>query len=288
MQYRGRIISIACRFGGFIQPGLVDDRVDTDGRLAGRSVPDDQLTLAATNGNHRVNRHDARLHRLVDGLAANDAGRDFLDRISNVDSLIGPFAIDRFAQRIHDASQQPLADGHLQELAGGADFAALFESGVVAQDDHADFVLFKVQRQAGDAVAEVDHLVEHRVGQAFDLGDAIADLADDAHVLPGGRHSSRPRFALQFLVVDSPQTPRFKNSSSTPPVWPTRCRHRHRCPPGCAFHRLTTGSAENSVVKPRTVQARQDSLDGSLQIGRQGHCALDIRRVLCVVEFHQS
>ena len=80
-----------------------------------------------------------------------------------------------------------MPDRHLQQLAGRADFLALVELGVIAENDRADFGLFEVQRQAGDAVAEVEHLVEHRVGQAFDLGDAVADFADDADVLFGGR-----------------------------------------------------------------------------------------------------
>ena len=131
-------------------------------------------------------------------MAADDAGRDFLDRIGDV-ALDRAFAIDRLAQRVHDAAQQPLADGHLQQLAGGADFVAFFELGVVAQNDRADFGLFEVQRQAGDAVAEVDHLVEHGVGQAFDLGDAVADLADDADVLLGGRRLRARDLRFNFL-----------------------------------------------------------------------------------------
>ncbi len=55
--------------------------------------------------------------------------------------------------------------------------------GVIAENDRADFGFFEVQREAGDAVAEIQHLVEHRVGQALDLGHAVADFADDADVL---------------------------------------------------------------------------------------------------------
>ena len=54
---------------------LVDDRVDRDGRLAGLAVADDELTLAAADRRHRVDRLDAGLERLVHGLAADDAGR---------------------------------------------------------------------------------------------------------------------------------------------------------------------------------------------------------------------
>ena len=51
---------------GLVDARLVDDRVDGDGRLAGGAVADDQLALAAADRNHRVDRHDAGLHRLAD------------------------------------------------------------------------------------------------------------------------------------------------------------------------------------------------------------------------------
>ena len=46
----------------------------------------------------------------------------------------------------------------------------------------ADFAFLEVEGHAGHAATEVDHLVEHDVGKAFDLGHAVADLANDAHV----------------------------------------------------------------------------------------------------------
>ncbi len=57
------------------QATLVEDRVDGDGGLAGLAVADDQLTLATTDRDQRVDRLDAGLHRLVHRLAAHDAGR---------------------------------------------------------------------------------------------------------------------------------------------------------------------------------------------------------------------
>jgi hypothetical protein len=58
---------------------LVDDRVDGDGRLAGLPVADDQLALAAPDGDHRVDGLDAGLHRRVHVLALDHAGGDALD-----------------------------------------------------------------------------------------------------------------------------------------------------------------------------------------------------------------
>ena len=71
--------------------------------------------------------------------------------------------------------------------------------GVIAENDRADFGFFEVQREAGDAVAEVEHLVEHRVGQAFDLGHAVADFANDADVLLGRRGFDAGDLRFNFL-----------------------------------------------------------------------------------------
>ena len=52
---------------------VVDDRVDRDRRLAGLAVADDQLALAAADRDHRVDRLQAGLHRLLHRLALDDA-----------------------------------------------------------------------------------------------------------------------------------------------------------------------------------------------------------------------
>ena len=101
--------------------------------------------------------------------------------------MIGPLPSTGWPSEFTTRPSKPLPTGTWKQLAGGADFVAFVHLGVIAQDDGADFGFFEVQREADDAVAEVEHLVEHRVGQAFDLGHAVADFADDADVLLGGR-----------------------------------------------------------------------------------------------------
>ena len=64
------VVLVAGRFGGLVETGLADDRVDADRRLAGRTVADDQFALAAADRDHRVDRHDAGLHRLADRTGA--------------------------------------------------------------------------------------------------------------------------------------------------------------------------------------------------------------------------
>ena len=51
---------------------------------------------------------------------------------------------------------------------------------VVAEDDRADRVLFEVEDLAHRAVLELQQLAGHRVAQAVDAGDAVADLDDGA------------------------------------------------------------------------------------------------------------
>jgi hypothetical protein len=53
---------------------LVDDRVDRNGGLAGLAVADDELALAAADGDHGVDGFQAGLHGLMHRLPLDDAG----------------------------------------------------------------------------------------------------------------------------------------------------------------------------------------------------------------------
>jgi hypothetical protein len=53
---------------------LVEDSVNGDGSPAGLTFTDDELTLATTNGHHRIERLEAGQHGLVDGTAGENGG----------------------------------------------------------------------------------------------------------------------------------------------------------------------------------------------------------------------
>ena len=146
---------------------LVDDRVDADGGLAGLAVADDQFALAAADGRHRVDGLDAGLQRLLDRLPLGHAGGVGLDQ----PALGGddrPAAVQRVAQRVDHAAEHGVADRHGEQPAGAADLVALVDREEVAEDDHADRVLFQVEGQPVDAAGELDHLAGHHAGQAVD------------------------------------------------------------------------------------------------------------------------
>ncbi len=90
---------------------LIDDGVESDGRLAGLAVADDQLALTAADGDHAVDRLDAGLQRLVHRLAGRDARRLVLQG-TPVRRLDVAEAVQGAPQRIDDAADHRFTAGH--------------------------------------------------------------------------------------------------------------------------------------------------------------------------------
>ena len=174
---------------------LVDDRVEENRRLSGEPVADDQLALAATDRDHRVDRLDAGLNRAVHALAGDDSGGDLLDR-QGLGRLDRALAVERLSQRVDDAADQRLAHRHLEEAAGGAHLVALVQMPVVTEDDGADLVLLEVQREAVRLVRELEQLARHRILQAVDLRDSVTGRDDASHVR---RHQAGVEILEPFL-----------------------------------------------------------------------------------------
>src|SRR5690606_17332246 len=164
---------------------LVDEGVDGDGGLAGLTVADDQFALAAADGNERVERLEAGLHRLVYRLARDDAGRLDLDAHALV-GLDRPLAVDRVAETVDDAAEQALADGDVDDRAGALDGVAFLDLGVRAEDHDADIVGFEVERHALHAIGELDHFTGLDIVEAVDAGDAGADRENRADLADRG------------------------------------------------------------------------------------------------------
>src|SRR5690606_23307479 len=132
----GAEVLVARGEANLVDAGLVDDRVDANGGLAGATVTDDQLALAAADRDHRVDGHDAGEERLGNGFADDDAGGDLFDRVGFL-AVDRAFAVHGAAEGIHDAAEQGLANGNGEKLAGGGDFIAFLEVGDVAENDAA-------------------------------------------------------------------------------------------------------------------------------------------------------
>src|SRR4051794_40710661 len=110
---------------------LVEDGIDADSGLASLTVADDELTLAAADRDHRVDCLHAGLERLGDGLSLDDAGGDDLDSAVRF-GCDGSFAIERLAERVHDAAEHALANGDFDDAACLSDGVAFFDQRLVA------------------------------------------------------------------------------------------------------------------------------------------------------------
>jgi hypothetical protein len=151
------------------------------------SIADDELALAAADRHQRVDRLEARLHRLVHRFARDDARRlDFDAR--HLGARKRALAVDRIAEAVHDAAEQGLADRHFDDGARALDDVAFLDVAVVAENHDADIVGFEVQRHALDAARELDHFAGLDVVETVDARDAVADGNDLAHFGHFGRH----------------------------------------------------------------------------------------------------
>ena len=170
----------------------VDDGVQRHRGLARLAVANDQLALAAADGNHRVDGLQSGRHRLSHRLAIDDAGCQSLhiDALISVDRAL---VIDRVAERVYHAADHGIADGHAHDAAGTLDLVALFDLGVLAHEHHAHLVFFQVHSKAVDIVREGEQLARHDLVEAVDARDAVADGHDRADFVDRD---------LRFVVVD--------------------------------------------------------------------------------------
>ena len=161
---------------------LVQNGIRCDDGLAGLAVADDELALAAADGDHGVDGLDAGLQRDADGLALDDAGGVALDgaQLLRVD---GALAVNGLAEGVDDAADEGLADRDGHDAARALDKAALADADVRAEHDDADAALLEVQRHAERAVLEAEQLVGLAFIQPVHLGDAVADLNDVADLI---------------------------------------------------------------------------------------------------------
>ena len=114
-------------------------------------------------------------HRLLHRLPVDDARRLEFEWAGLV-GLDRALAVERAAEGVDDAAEQPVADGDAGDAAGAADGLALADVLPLAEEGGADVVLLEVEREADDAMLELEHLQRDRVLEPVHPRDAVADL----------------------------------------------------------------------------------------------------------------
>ena len=157
---------------GHVLTFLIDDGVNRNSCLAGLTVANDQFALTAADRHHGVDGLQTGLHRLVNGLTCDHARSDLFDLVGHL-RIDRTLAVDRLAQCVHHAAAQLGADGHFQNAAGALDRVAFGDVFVFAQNNGADGVALKVQRQAESIAGEFQHFALHHIGQAVHANDTV-------------------------------------------------------------------------------------------------------------------
>ena len=152
---------------------LIQDRIERNGRLAGLTVADNQLTLAASDGEHGVDGKKARLHGLIDRLTVDDAGGRRFDRII-VRLHDFSAAVDRRAERIDHAPKESLSNRDTGRSSAPPDGASGLNGGLSRKNDAADASLPQVEHHAAHTVFKNQDLAVFRAWKAADLGDPVA------------------------------------------------------------------------------------------------------------------
>ena len=177
---------------------MIDNRIDGDRGLAGLAVADDQLTLTAADRDHAVDRLQAGLKRLFDGLARHDAGSFELDTPA-LFSIKRTAAIDRLAQRIDHAPDQLSSHWNLGDSAGPLDRVAFFDHVGFAEQGRADVIFFEVERDAVNIVGKLQQLA----------GRDFIETVNTRDTVTGGKHRAdfldlNRLFVIANLFFDNP------------------------------------------------------------------------------------
>ena len=215
---------------------LVDDSINGHRGFTRLAVTDDELALSATDGNHAVDRLQAGLQWLFDGLARDDTRRFDL----NAPALFGfdgAAAVDGLTQGIHDATDERLAHRHFGDATGALHRIALFDHVGFTEKGGADVILFEVQRDAENPVGKFQQLAGGNFVQTVNARNTVAGGKDGADLLDLDRFLVVPN--LLFDDSANLRCPYFHGSLlsirarcavSSFPVVSAHCRHRSCLP----------------------------------------------------------
>ncbi len=172
LRHRRTLLADGDVYANHVAALLVDYGVYGHRGLAGLSVPDDQLALAAADRDHRIYGLDARLQRLVDRLAIDDAGRLDLDAAVLV-ALDITQPVYGLAKGVDHPPEQALAHRNLGDTTGALYLTALGYFFRVTEHGRTNVVLFEVQRHAVNTTLKLKQFAQGDAVESVYAGDAV-------------------------------------------------------------------------------------------------------------------
>ena len=177
---------------------MVDDGVNGNSRLTRLAVANDELALATSDGNHRVDGLDARLQRLLHRLTVDDTGGFAFQRHLEKLAFNGTLTVNGLSNGIDDTAQQAFADRQRGNAAGTLHHVALVDGAHLAEHHNTDVVLLKVLDNTLIAVVKLYKLAALCIVQAINTGNAVAHSEHRAHFLELGVDTDLGQLFLQY------------------------------------------------------------------------------------------
>ncbi len=162
-RYRGRLLSDRGIHADHIARTLVDDRVERDGRLAGAAIADDELPLAAAQGDGRIDDEHSGRKGPLDQRSIDDRRRRPLHgRRRCGDNRLA--AVERPAKGIDDSPEERLAHRHPDDISRAMHDVAGGNGCGFPEQDAANRGLAQIDGLRGNAALDLEQLVQARVG----------------------------------------------------------------------------------------------------------------------------
>ena len=175
--------------------GLVNHRVDRNSGFTSLAVTNNQLTLTATNREHRIDAHHASHQRLMHRFTTHHTNGRALNEAARFGLNCGA-AIEWLTKWTDHATKQFWADWHAQHLFFQRHFLASLDVTFVAEQHGADFVFHQVERKGFNHAVlgfDIDNFAVAHILQAVHPHHAVTDANHDAIL---------PELAAHFEVGD--------------------------------------------------------------------------------------
>ena len=164
------------RLSLLIEAFLVDDGINSDGGLAGLPVTDDQLTLAASDRNHRINSLQTCLKRFLHRLTVDDTwGLSVQRHLESISQIKISLSIDCHSQRIDYTSQEAVIDPNGSNTMCTPDALSLLDACCRPEENTTDIVFLQVHDNRHSAILKFKQLISFSIAKAIDASHAIAD-----------------------------------------------------------------------------------------------------------------
>ena len=163
------------RLACLIETLLVDDGIDGNGGLTRLAVTDNQLTLSAADGNHRVNGLQSGLERFLHGLSVDNTRCLSVEwHFESAGQVDVSLTVDGLSERIDDASEHVVVHADGSNTLGTLHHLAFLDTAGRTQEHAAHIVLLEVHHDSHSAVLELQQLVGLCIAQAIDTSHAVA------------------------------------------------------------------------------------------------------------------